>query len=211
MITIDMISQANSVLNQMILDRWLSQEFLTIKWWGLLGYLVFSYILCFTLLNKRKLVELLLYGSLVAVFSVVTDVVLSNRNYFLYKTTIFPMIPSIFVYDITALPLYYMLIYQYADSWKKYVVWITIASAVMGFVFNPLLLALDYVEFINWSNIKGFLVVLAVGLMAKAWMSAILYIQEKYQDSPEPTPRFSQIQPAMKPAQQNSSKQEGNQ
>jgi hypothetical protein len=120
LITIDEISKANEVLSKLMTQRWFSQELFTIKWWGLAGYLVLSYVLCFKLLDKKRLVELLLYGSLASVFSVVLDIFLENRNLFLYKARLLPMIPSIFIYDITALPLYYMVLYQHAATWKKY-------------------------------------------------------------------------------------------
>jgi hypothetical protein len=179
LITIDEISKANEALSKLMTQRWFSQELFTIRWWGLAGFLVLSYVLCFKLLDKKRLVELLLYGSLVSVFSVVLDIFLENRNLFLYKARLLPMIPSIFIYDITALPIYYMVLYQHAATWKKYSIWITLASLLLGYVFTPLMVKLGYLHLINWSYTMAFLVIVFVGFLAKMVTSLILYVQEK--------------------------------
>jgi hypothetical protein len=179
MVDIDSISKANETLNKLIAERWISEELFTIRWWGIVGFLAFSYILCFKLLDKKRFVELLLYGSLVSVFCVVADVFLSNRNMFIYKVSLFPMIPSIFIYDITALPLYYMVIYQHATSWVKYSIVITLSSLLMGYAFTPLMIKLGYLQFINWSYTRAFLIIVFIGFLAKAAISLIVYVQAK--------------------------------
>jgi hypothetical protein len=179
LITIDEIIKANDALNKLTTQRWFSQELFTIRWWGLAGFLVLSYVLCFKLLDKKRLVELLLYGSLVSVFSVVLDIYIENRNLFLYKARLIPIIPSIFIYDITALPLYFMVLYQHAATWKKYSIWITLVSLLLGYIFTPLMVKLGYLQLINWSYTKAFLVIIFVGFLAKAVVSLILYVQEK--------------------------------
>lgn len=179
MVTIDEIVKANDALNKLMTQRWISQELFTIRWWGLAGYLILSYVLCFKLLDKKRLVELLLFGSLVSVFCVTLDIFLENRNLFLYKARLIPIIPSIFIYDITALPLYYMVLYQHAGTWKKYSIWITLASLLLGYVFTPLMVKLGYLQLINWSYTWAFLVIAFVGFLAKGIISLILYVQEK--------------------------------
>lgn len=179
MFTIDDISKANDAMNKLITKRWLSEELFTIRWWALVGFLVISYVLCFKLLDKKRLVELLLYGSLISVFCVVIDIFLTNRNLFVYEVRLFPMLPSIFIYDITALPLYFMVLYQHITSWKKYPVAITLASLMMGYAFTPLMVKLGYLKFINWSYTRAFLIIVFIGFLAKAVVSLILHIQEK--------------------------------
>jgi hypothetical protein len=178
-ITIDDIIKASDTLRKLMQDKWLSQDLFSIRWWGLVSFLVFSYVLCFKLLDKKRFVELLLFGSLMSVFSVVADVFLTSLNLFIYKTSIFPIKPSIFIYDITAMPLYYMVLYQHATDWKKYSIVATLASLFMGYVFTPLLVKLGYLQFIRWSNTKAFLTIIVIGFLTKAVISLILHTQKK--------------------------------
>ncbi|MTV50917.1 hypothetical protein GJ688_18530 [Heliobacillus mobilis] len=196
-----MISQANATLHSLMFTKWFTEELLSWQWWGIIGFLTFSYILCFTLMNKKRLTETILFGSLVSVFAVVMDVILSNMNAFLYNVNLVPMIPSIFIYDITALPMYFMLIFQHATLWKKYSIWITLASAIMGFIFTPLMVKLGYLQFIWWNYFLAFLVIAFIGFLAKAVMSLIFYVEESYRA--EQKISFSQAtvpQPAMRPS-----------
>lgn len=198
LVSIEMVSQANQTLRDLMMTKWLTEELFSLRWWGLLGFLGFSYILCFKLMDKTRLTETILYGSLVSVFCVVLDVIVSNANLFVYRVNLFPMIPSIFIYDITALPLYYMLIYQHATSWKAYSIWMTLVSAAMGFIFTPLLIKLGYLQYINWSHLKAFLIITFVGFVAKAVMSLILTFEIKYRTNPQDNQTSVLLQPAMK-------------
>ncbi len=60
MITSDMIAQANATLHELMLAKWLAEEVFSIRWWGIAGFLIFSYVLCFTLMPVRLFLTLLL-------------------------------------------------------------------------------------------------------------------------------------------------------
>lgn len=199
MITSDMIAQANATLHELMLAKWLAEEVFSIRWWGIAGFLIFSYVLCFTLMDKKRLSELILFGSLVSVFSVVIDVFLSSMNAYIYKAKLLPIIPTIFIYDITALPLYFMLIYQHSASWKEYAFRITLAAALMGFVFTPLLVWLGYLQLIHWNYVFAFLVIGLIGFLGKGATASILYIEKRYQAQMVSVTRLGVLQPAMKP------------
>ena len=199
MVTIDIISQTNQTLHNLMMTKWLTEELFSFRWWGLVGFLSFSYILCFKLMDKTRLSETILFGSLVSVFCVVLDVIISNFNLFVYRVNLFSMIPSIFIYDITALPMYYMLIYQNTSSWKTYSIWITLASAVMGFIFTPLIIKLGYLQYINWSHFNAFLIIAFVGFLAKAVISLILTLEVNYRTNQQHPQTSALLQPAMKP------------
>jgi hypothetical protein len=178
--TNEMIIEMNSKLHDLTMTRWLTQDLFSAKWWALLGFIVFSYTLCFWLLDKKRLTITILYGSLISVFSVVIDVAGSSFNLWAYLVTVIPIKPSLFIYDITALPLFFMLIFQRANSWKKYVVWMLGASALMGFIFTPLMVAVGVLKLIDWSYFNAFLTIFVIGIMGKAVTSLIIYINEKY-------------------------------
>jgi hypothetical protein len=194
-----MIIQTKSTLHNLVVTKWFTQDLLSIKWLGVIGFVIFSYILCFSLMDKTRLTKTILFGSLISVFSVVVDIVGSNFNYWTHTVLILPMTPSIFLYDITALPMYYMLIYQHAYSWKSYAVWNIGASAIMGFVFSPLLVILGIIRFSNFSYLDNFLMISFIGFLAKAATSLIFSFENQYQSPQRTSQPLTRFQPSMKP------------
>lgn len=194
-----MIMQTKSMLHNIAVTKWFTQDLLSLKWWGAIGFVTFSYILCFSLMDKTRLTKTILFGSLISVFAVVVDIVGSNFNYWTHTIYIFPMIPSIFLYDITALPMYYMLIYQRAYSWKSYAVWNIGASAIMGFVFSPLLVILGIIRFDNFSYLDNFLLISFIGFLAKAATSLIFSFEDQYQSTQRTSKSLARLHPVMKP------------
>jgi hypothetical protein len=194
-----MIIQTKSTLHNLAVTNWFTQDLFSIKWWGIIGFVIFSYILCFSLMDKTRLTKTILFGSLISVFAVVVDIVGSNFNYWTHTVFILPMIPSIFLYDITALPMYYMLIYQHAYSWKSYAVWNIGASAIMGFVFSPLLVLLGIIRFSNFSYLDNFLMISFIGFLAKAATSLIFSFEDQYQSPQRTSQPLARFQPSMKP------------
>ncbi|GMA98184.1 hypothetical protein PIPA1_09840 [Pelosinus sp. IPA-1] len=210
MITIEMINQANYTLHNLMVTKWSTQDLFSIKWWGEIGFVIISYIFCFSLLDKTRLTKTILFGSLISVFSVVIEIVGCNSNLWAYSLPIYPMIPNIFLLDITVIPLYYMLIYQRAYSWKSYAVWNIGASAFLGFVFSPLVVSLGLVQLIQWNYVNTFLIIAFVGFLAKAVISLIISFEEQYQTKQQVWQTSVLFQPAVKPLDEESDKKNKN-
>lgn len=196
---VETIIQTNLSLHNLMTTKWFTQDLFSLKWWGVMGFVVASYIICFWLMDKTRLTKTILFGSLMSVFSVVVDIIGSNANLWAYTMYIYPMTPSIFLYDITALPLFYMLIYQRAYSWKSFAVWNMGASAVMAFVFTPLLVSLGLLRLIDWPYINVFLALSFIGFLAKASTSLIFAFEDQYRARCQNLWGAAQLQPAMKP------------
>jgi hypothetical protein len=120
MITFEMIRQAKMTLHNLVYIKWIVDDVFSPKWWGFVALIAFSYILCFSLLDKRRFTQILLFGSLITVLTIVFDIFGSNFNLWSYKSRLIPTIPSPVVYDLTIVPLYYMLVYQYSKNWKNF-------------------------------------------------------------------------------------------
>lgn len=67
MITNEHLRQTSEYLDKIVMDKWLSEQFLSPVWIGIFLFVVFTYMLFFYLADKKRLVEILLFGSLVAV------------------------------------------------------------------------------------------------------------------------------------------------
>lgn len=176
----DLIIEKNTELHNLVLGHWLSQDLFSVKWWGLLGFILLSYVICFWIMKKERLRSTILFGALVSVFTVIIDIFGCSFILWEYTMYLFPIVPSIFFYDITALPLYYMLIFQYTKTWKAYSLWIIGAAVVLGFGFTPIIEKLGYVRLTNWSYLNASLAFIFIGIFSKAVNELIQFVETKY-------------------------------
>ena len=200
-ITFEMIYQARETLHNLILSKWLNQDFLTIKWWGILTFIVISYILVFYLLDKKRFTQILLFGALMTVSITTYDLFGANFGLWGYKVRLFPVIPGVFLYDYTVIPLYYMLVYQYSPNWKMFFVWNAVLAGFIGLVFFPTLVAVDIIRFINWKPIYQAVAPFLFGFINRAVVLGTLRVEKnKLGYAPSEVGDFLS-QPVMKPTE----------
>lgn len=112
MVTADMIIQAKENLHQLLYSQWITEQFLSSKWFATTGLIAFSYFLFFYLVDKKRIIEILLYGSLISVIYTIYDMFGSQFVFWTFLLREFPIMPSIFPDNLTYVPLYAMLVYQ---------------------------------------------------------------------------------------------------
>ncbi|HLR69285.1 hypothetical protein [Virgibacillus alimentarius] len=81
MITDDQILKKAENLNNLIETQWINQTFLSQSWIFQVILIVFMYVIFFYLVDKKRIIEILLYGSLVAVAFAVYDSIAQQLNY----------------------------------------------------------------------------------------------------------------------------------
>lgn len=119
-------------MHNLIVEKWLNQDLLSVQWWGIVAIIIFSYVLAFSLLDKRRFTQILLFGSLMAVSITTYDLVGANLGLWAYKVRLLPLIPGVFLYDYTVIPLYLCLFINTA---------LTGRCSSFGMRFYPALLA----------------------------------------------------------------------
>lgn len=158
--------------------------------------MVLTYFIVFKLIDKRRFTEILLFGSLVAVTVGVVDTIASSFVLWSFTVRFFPIEPSVFLYDLTLAPLYYMLVYQYTSSWKQYFIWNTVAAGLMSFVFLPVLTFFKIYQIHNWSYFNNFLVLFVIGAIARFTTILVISMEHRRRENYEAT-SFVAAHPAM--------------
>lgn len=138
-----MLYEKTRETSQLSLQHWTSSEFLSFKWFLLLGILLISYALWFKLLDKSRATKLLLIGSLAAVFYHLNIIILIDLlGYVEYTVRLTPFTEPPFTSSTTLIPLTVMLVLQYTSSWKGYLLWSAIGLGFIGFgIFQIYILA----------------------------------------------------------------------
>lgn len=163
-------------LNKLILNKWLDQELFTFEWFFLVFLVLGCYLLFFYLLDKERIVEILLYGSFVAVAFVVYDSTGIFFGFWANKISISPIYPNVFISDLTVGPLIAMLIYQYKTSWSRFIRWSIIFTGIYIVVFFGFLLTYMevFVYLKPYANIIDICSFLSVLIISRGVMVLIL-------------------------------------
>lgn len=173
------ILEISGKLNDLIETQWLNQIFLSPAWFFHVFLILFTYVLFFFLVDKRRIIEILLFGSLVAVAFSVYDAIGEQLGYWATLKRVFPIHPNFFLGDLTLIPLTAMLVYQYAFSWRRFLVWITVWAGFLAFIFFDVVLEYlnIFVYIKKFSSTIDFLLFLIVGIIARGIMVLLLKLE----------------------------------
>ena len=173
-----MIYEKSRELAQLQLDIWLSSDLFSFKWFVLIGVLAIFYIVWLKLLDKSRIVELLLIGSLAAVaFTINAFILIEFLGLTHYVTKILPISPPIFITSITISPVIIMLVQQYTSSWKSYMFWTAIGFAFLSLIIFPIFTAIGILElYKNWNWFYHYIVLYTVAQTVRLvflWITGI--------------------------------------
>jgi hypothetical protein len=197
----EMIGPILVELHQAVYAHWAAEELFSPRWWAMVIVILFSYGLCFKLLDESRYTQIMLFGSLMAVSMGVIDTIGASYVLWSFKVRLLPIIPSLFLIDLTIIPLYYMLVYQYTSTWKEFTAWNVVASGVISLVVFPLMAIANIVQLINWKYVYFWPIIFFVGLLSRGVITIIMTKENKMRERMEATHPSSGMvfQPARKP------------
>lgn len=134
-------------------DFWFNNVVFTNKWWLLVALTIFPIILWWRVVDRKRFFEITTYGLLVVVLAGLLDAIGVELDAWEYKYDLVPLLDVFIVYDISILPVSYMLIYQYFRTWRSFAIAHVIIALVFAFILEPLLVWLDVYQLINWKHI----------------------------------------------------------
>ncbi len=182
----------------MILTRWLEIELFSGSWFAIIGSMAAAYAALYLFIDRGRLRELFLYGSLLAVSFGYIDIVGIETGLWGYKAHFLPLITSLFPYAITLHPIIHMFAYQYAPNWRSFFVTNTIALAFFAFVAQPFYVWVQVFQPLKWNFFYSFILASVISFLARAIVIWFATIEQKH--STESSTAMSPVlQPAMKP------------
>lgn len=178
-------------------QHWVSQELFSFGWFVMVGVLVVVYAIWFKIVDKRRLISLLLLGSLCAVGFGLSDLILEGFfGLWEYQIRLFPLMPAMFVISYTICPILFMMVAQYTTSWKSYLIWGSIGAAVISFGLVPLNLMLGIIKHHNFNVFYAFILVITGGVVARAIVLGLESIVRSQPNLSHISQGFTDLQPA---------------
>jgi hypothetical protein len=176
------------------------QNFLAFEWWFIVVAIMAAYFIWWKLTDKRRIIELLLYGSFIAVVRVIFDDWGISSGRWTYVIDLVPIGQSLFLNDLTIIPLSMMLIYQYSANWRTFVVWLAIVQGATSFLLWPLLITLGILKLHDWQLYYSYIFVVATAIIMRAILIVGLNLQRKSRMSGDKTGTYLLVpEPALKP------------
>jgi hypothetical protein len=165
------ISEVTRNLRDISYEHWLLYELFTFHWWFLLALSIIPWIIWWKVLDKYRMNEIIMFGLFIGLFSVIFEYIGEYiALWWGYKIKLFPGgVTHIFPFDLTVLPVSYMLAYQYFPKWRSFFLGMLTLSFGAAFVFEPLLDWMDIYVLITWKYFYSFPIYLLMGLFFK-WL-----------------------------------------
>lgn len=181
MTTADMIHQLRLKLWNLIYTQWKTETLFSIQWWSSIAIIAISYAIWWVIVDKSRLSQILLFGSLIAVGRTMMDIVGTNAGFWGYVICATPFSPCPLQLDVTVIALAFMVVYQYCHSWKKFLVWTIVATGIISFVLFPILITLGFLTLYNWNSFYSFVLIIGIVSLSRWVLLGILNIQQKHQ------------------------------
>lgn len=162
----DQINQTLTQLSQLRIQHYQAKVLFSWQWW--------------LLVDKRRLSKILLYGLIAMLLNSLVDEHLVNLGMYAYPHRMDPIWGGTLTGTVTWPPIIGMLAYQYFPGWKGFSAAVLVGSALLALVGLPLLKLMDIVQFLKWSIIYSFIILVVLKLFTKWITDRIVNKEEGY-------------------------------
>jgi hypothetical protein len=162
------IRELHDLMIQEEIQSWLNYEFLTFHWWILVAFLILPWVLWYFIADRKRLLETFLVCFFVIVPTTYLDALGNDLRFWFYPTQLIPLAPRAVPFDMSMVPVAYMFIYQFFQSWRSYTIALFIMAALFAFIGEPLSHKLELVLYIKWNYFYSFIYYVLLGNVIKA-------------------------------------------
>lgn len=159
--------------------HWLKYELFTFQFWLLVAMLILPWFIWWKLVDKKRFLEITIYGLIVVTFATFLDEVGCQLNLWEYRYDLEPLFPRLIPMNFTMLPVGYMLIYQYFRKWKTFIAANIAAAALFSFVGEPVFVLLDIYELLKWKHVFSFPIYIILAIIFKVAINAIMKVHQR--------------------------------
>lgn len=181
--THEQLTEIQRVFSEARIKNWINIDFMSFNWWVLLIILIVPWIIWWKLVDKKRMVEILLYGLIASTLITYADAIGVELLLWTYPTKFIPILPSLVPLNFTLFTVLFMLIYQYTNNWKSYIVVQLISSVISAFICLPILNWMGIGKILKWNYFYSFLLLIGVALLSKLFINIFLnrqHQQERY-------------------------------
>jgi len=148
-------------------ESWINDIVFTWHWWLLVALAIIPWLVWWKFVDRKRIFEILTYGFMVMIVSSLFDAIGVEFDLWEYHYQFIPLLDVFIVYDVSVIPVTYMLIYQYFHTWKSFIISNIAASIIFSFVSELILVWLNYHDLLEWKYFYSFPIFLAIAIVFK--------------------------------------------
>lgn len=177
-----MVYEISRKLAEQSYQHWISNEVFSFGWFLSIIVLAIFYTSWLILVDKSRIDQLLLIGTLASVGYIIFDIIGSNfLGLFEYKIRITPFLPTIFTVAVTIAPMIIMFAHQCTASWKNYSLWVSIGMGFLCLILLPIYTLLGIFKLHDsWNYFHHFLAFLVGAIISRVLLLWIIGIKRKH-------------------------------
>jgi hypothetical protein len=160
-------------------DEWLLEDVFHIRWWALPLLFIIDICVWWKVIDKSRLNEIILFAAITSIMILALDELGEELTLWDYPTDVFPLFPPVAAINLSCLPSFYAILYQFFSKWKGYVIASVLMAAFSCFVFEPIFIGLGMYQLLTWKPYYGFPLYFAIGIITKALLGMIKAINKK--------------------------------
>ncbi|PLR96855.1 hypothetical protein CVD19_10580 [Bacillus sp. T33-2] len=165
----------------LMLDKadWLKDEFLTWNWWVLVAFLIIPWLIWIVVSRRETIVEDLLVGTNIMLITFILDVVGLQLSLWEYPIKLIPLNPRAWSFDLSMVPVAFMLLYQYFTTWKSYIAALLLMAAMYAFIGEPFSEWVQFVHYIKWNYFYSFFYYIAAGISVRMIVLKLVAVSKR--------------------------------
>ncbi|WHY94550.1 CBO0543 family protein [Neobacillus cucumis] len=175
----DEIRSIEYKLAEMKNEYWLHHDLFTFQWWLLLIIFILPWILWWRYVDKYRLKDILLFGSLLMLLVGLLDDIGLNAQLWSYPYKLLQVIPRLVAIDHGILIVAHMTVYQFFTKWKSFIIVNLVMATIFTFIFEPLTVWLNIYKLDNWKYIYSFPLYIAKAVFVK-WLVQRINLINKF-------------------------------
>ncbi|WP_186579443.1 CBO0543 family protein [Aquibacillus kalidii] len=173
---IEQLREQTKHLNE---ERWLDYSLFTWNWWLLCFFLFISIIIWILLVDRKRMIEILLFGMIITFITIYMDSIGKELGFWVYPIELSPFGHRAIAFDAGMVAVAFMLIYQYFDRWKSFIIALIGMALIFAFIGEPFAHWAELVLYIKWKYIYSFIYYILVGILVRWILIKLLKVSNK--------------------------------
>lgn len=175
---LDDIIKLKIQLRDLALQHYKQYELFDWHWWLNLALVIIPMIIWWIALDKKRLLEICVFGLLVNLVATFLDVAGTHYVFWEYPYYTFPHLPLFIPVDYVIVPVVGMTIYQRFSKWKSFIIVSLVLSAFMSFVCEPLAVYINLYKLITWRYIYSLPIYFIIYIGSKLVTEKFVHIND---------------------------------
>jgi hypothetical protein len=149
------------------INHWLNHELFTWNWWVLVAFILIPLIIWLIVVDRKRILEVILVWTLVIIPTSYLDAIGVDLKFWVYPVQFLPITPRALPFDVFMVGITFMLLYQFFNSWRSYLIALFIMALVFAFIGEPISKRLNLVYYIKWKYYYSFLYYVSLGVTVR--------------------------------------------